>query len=78
MKTEREGCSCPGWRAEAGKVEYDPKLRCYYTEGCCGQCTVTDGMIFCPWCGKRLPGTDEIKNMPTPPSAITEQGTKRR
>lgn len=49
-------------QAETQQIYHDPKKRVWNVNGCCsGGCYVITDLVFCPWCGSRLPGTDSLE-----------------
>ena len=52
-----ETCTCEALKEalEHGAID-KARDRTYEVTGCCGCCTVLEFMIYCPFCGNKLPG----------------------
>lgn len=51
-------CICEAFKValEHGAINKARYDRTYEVTGCCGCCTVLEFMIYCPFCGNKLPG----------------------
>ena len=62
------GFAYPASSRPKGQIEHSLKDRVWNVNGCCGGgCYVITDLIFCPWCGSRLPGTDSLELPKAPP-----------
>jgi hypothetical protein len=56
MYTKRYKCECLDDTAYGIFYDTVDKTRTYYINSCCGGgCCAAYGIIYCPYCGKKLP-----------------------